>query len=192
MRAVRIEYKPEHRNKWRRRRLVVFGRSIPIATTALLLATISVAAWAGYLLTQATVTSNIDVAAAPVELALDFTGSTCNIQAGSGSVSSDVLTGRDLVCGFAGFDDTTVAQMSMRITNNEAFTVHVSAVVPADEPCVDWELDSSGEPAEYDITPGANGWWRFRGSGIVGPAGTITCAGTSIGPFVATIDPSVP
>lgn len=185
MRVVRIEM-IEHENKWRRRRLVVFGRSIPLATAALAMSVVIAAAWGGYLLTQTSAKATISVADAPVALNIGYPAGSryCQINSGNGAASGSWVS-PNYTCTITGFDDTTVAEWGLGIQNNEAFVVNLSVTLPVDTACVNFS-ENTALPASIGAGASTAGVWRA--AGIAGPSGTLSCAGTSVGDFSVDIE----
>lgn len=180
MRAVRLEYEPEHRNKWRRRRIVLFGRSIPLATTALLATTVLAFAWGGFLLTQATARTTIQVAPAPVALNISYPTlyRKCVKTSGAGAASGSWDAGSNTwTCSVTGFDDTSRVEVELGLQNDESFSVNVLATMPVDTSCINITVLQSPVSS---LAPGVNTTARFEAKGIPNDTGTLSCAGTTL------------
>ena len=170
-----------------RRRIRIGSRSVSLATLLLLVTVISVAAWGVFMVLQARAEMVFNVDPAPDTPQVDFEQTNCFVTSGSGiaTPSWDPVT---LIgtCSVDEFNEDTVGHVSFRIHSMETVQdVDIDALLPASTACVNfsWLLP----PVEF-LTPDETRTWNIAFEAIPGPEGTITCAGTQIGPFATTFD----
>ena len=108
-----------------RKRITVFGRSIPLAAIALAVTTTVVLA--AFLLT-AQITGTADTTAPPALTHLATW--TCSVT-GKGTVNSCITSGRDLTFNANGIDDDSVVRTSRDIRNDGPVSVDVTFVFNA-------------------------------------------------------------
>lgn len=159
----------------------VFG--VPLGTLLLAIFTVSALAWAVYIAFTLSSAATINVAPAPVAIAYTMDGESCTVS-GSGSVSSVVLSDPALSCTFDDFEDDTQGYMKFVLTNDSAISIVATLTRDDAAPCA----ELIGDAGPFTIAPAASQNIGTQVNGVLGPAGTVTCGGTSIGPFSLTVD----
>lgn len=176
-----------------KRTVKIFGRSVPVALFVLEIPTIAALAWGAFLILNATASATVSVAAAPRVALVSHPITTCTIFSGAGSAGTPVLVGSDLSCSFSNLDETSEARMKLGVQNDDASSIQVNVSIPADETCFTFALNPTQGPASKIVPAGTSENWELQifGTGDGSSTGTITCAGTTLPPFVMDVAISV-
>ena len=168
-----------------RKRYKIFRWTAPL--WSLILAAVlvmSVAAWAVYGILTATQAVALDVKDASEVPLVAIAAEDCSISAGTATASVS-LVGADLSCSVSNFDDEAEGMAYYEVENlDPTRSIQWTRTIPADDPCVTFTTNTP--PAI--LAPSDVAAFRLSFAGVAGPAGTITCASTSIGPFVSSLD----
>ena len=170
----------------------IFGRGIALGWVAVILATITAAAWAAVIIFYGH--SLISATIAPAPLQVNVTGSSpqCVIVSGAGSAGAPTWDAATLTlsCAFSGLDDTTEALASVILNNNAAETAAVTIIKPPTTPCFMYEATPGNGTF---IVSGGNQLVRTVLHGVAGESGTMSCGGQTLPlDFQLKLEPQVP
>lgn len=172
----------EIRPFWRKR-VVIFGRSIPIAVLALAIFTVSALAWGAYLLLGSTVSTTVDVKSAPAVPSINYGNFACTVQAGSGVAGAPSWNAgsQTLSCAFTDVDETSQLQAALEANNFGGTDVCLLNLSVPSDPALTISSSPAGDVA---LPPGAN----VISVDYDGNGNTLAAAGTQIGPLAFSFD----